>query len=125
MENTTSNLAVVIEKLAAKLGTTAEYLWGVLIKQAAVNALNNVIFIVFVILFGFILFRLHKKFLKEDKNNDSIYDEFEGAAIIPMVLGCVAFLVMFFCGIACIGDTITSLVNPEYWALQQILTQVN
>lgn len=118
MEKNTEQL---IRELADKLGTTTEYLWGVLIKQAAVYSYSNICFILFLGICVYFPFFLTKKLVNKMKNKHNDYE-------IEMVFGTVVmgvFLIVFIIHV-CVTftDTITGLTNPEYWALQQILKQI-
>lgn len=121
MKNQTTEL---LEKLAVQLGTTAEYLWSVLIVQARISAITDLIFLILAIVSGYFLYRTHLYLGKEGEDMHSIYDRKEEAVIIPMFVGVIIwaifFLVMFFS----IGNIINGLFNPEYWALNKILNSI-
>jgi hypothetical protein len=98
----------LIESLAIKLGTTSEYLWGVLLKQARVEAIFSglIAILSLVSVFAFAL----TLFLKRD--------DWDG----PILAICfmLSFLsVLFF--ILSVAFFVPAFFNPEYWALQQIL----
>lgn len=116
----------LIEQIAAKLGTTSEYLWGVLVKQAPIQSTITLFQIVLVCVFGCILFQTHK-WLSQEKDyggfNESGYERFHGSEVVmgfALVILVVLSLVSFFC----IGDVFNGYFNPEYWALQQILNSI-
>lgn len=117
----------LIEKLAEQLGTTSEYLWGVLISQAPISALKSLILIGLTIVFTFMVWKIHKGFMRntdDEHINYTYYDEYEPVAhILVGGLGVFA-LIMFGLSIEAGGNAITALLNPEYWALQQILESV-
>ena len=94
-----------LDALAAKLGTTAEHLWGVLIYQARIDALVSAI--------GFVVFGLITMFLyKVVRNAD---DE------IDRIFPAVGMVITFGIAIACLFSIWTPLLNPEYFALQKVL----
>ena len=105
-----------IELLAVKLGTTAEYLWGVLLTQSTVFAYTTAFEILTTILFGVILYRVHKHFIKKE-----IYNEYEEGAVIPMLIAGIVWGFLLLVAFFAIGDVFSAIVNPEYWALKQIL----
>ncbi len=115
----------LVEQLAQKLGTTAEYLWAVLLKQAPISAATDLIYLILVIIGGVLLYKLHKYLSEEGgEYKNSIYCDKEELVVIPMVLvtflwGVIA-IVCFFC----IGNIINGFFNPEYWALKEILSQL-
>ena len=122
------NTQKFLEQLSAKLGTTTEYLWGVLLKQAHVSATINLIQMTLVILFGVILYKVHRRLMKKDNDNDKYsetgYDKYEEAAIIPMILAALTFVVLLLISFACIDDIINGYFNPEYWALDKLISSV-
>ena len=121
------SLTPLLEKIAEQLGTTVEYLWAVLIKQAAVSATMSIIYIVGLVVVGLGLYRAHRKLMRviQGKTHTTYYDEYGEAAAVPMVLAATLWLilVMFAVGFS-IPNAITGLFNPEYWALKEILSQI-
>lgn len=116
----------LLEKLAAKLGTTSEYLWSILIKQAPVDATINLIQLIIVGVFGYVIFRIHKKLLSNIKSetNYTYYDEYEASVGIPMMIVFVAWLILAVACLCSIGYIINGYFNPEYWALDNILNSL-
>ena len=114
------NITQLLEKLATELGTTAEYLWAVLIAQAPISAMVSTIHIIIVILTGIFLFQLHRHFIKKE-----VYYETEELAVFPMLLGSILWGIYALVAIFSISNIITGFLNPEYWALKQILNLIN
>ena len=111
----------LIEQLAQKLGTTAEYLWRVLIKQAPISAATDLLYLVLIIITGIVLFNIHKRLAKEDEHGDSAYFTFEEGAAVPMIIGVIIWGILFIVCFFSIGDIINGFLNPEYWALNNVL----
>lgn len=110
--------AQLIETIATKLGTTAEHLWGVLVRQAPISGVTNLVLciIVVVILWKLITFVNHKTI---NKNADWYYDA------LPVWFGVGVVTVVVSIGILVnIPKIIYALANPEYWALKEILSMV-
>jgi len=63
------NTAKLIEQLAQKLGTTSEYLWGVLLKQASISATVTLLKTIAILLFGWFLWKTHKRLLKKESED--------------------------------------------------------
>ena len=107
--------AELLEKLAVKLGTTAEHLWVVLIAQAKIYGWTQIIigsFLFVLVLFATtVFFHLRKKLNKD-------YDD--GRLICSLIM--MFFACMFFCGqfFSTIQDIITVFNNPEYYALKEV-----
>lgn len=112
----------LIEQLAQKLGTTAKYLWTVLIKQASISAATDILYFILVIIGGIFLFKLHKYLSKErGEYEQSIYFDKEEIVTIPMIIVAVIWGICFITCFFLIGDIINGFFNPEYWALKEIL----
>ncbi len=114
-------LTGLLEQLAEKLGTTTEYLWGVLITQAKVSAIIDLIYIVLVSIIGVIIYKVHKHLMKENENGDTRYYILEDSAVIPMFIVSIVWSVLFIVCFFSLGNIISGLINPEYWALEQVL----
>lgn len=108
--------AKLIQDLAAKLGTTAEHLWGVLVRQAPLSAAIDLIqlVVIWVIAFG-LLKRAAVAWKKSETEDNEVevgaYSLFAGLAVVA---GIAVFL-------ACPHGIVSGFFNPEYWALKQIL----
>lgn len=108
--------------LAQKFGTTAEYLWGVLIKQAAISGVTSLveIFVWLALTIYWTRFTYHNT-RKTDQSTYSSAEWEEEAAFFAwlgvFVLATVSAIVTS-CGIS---DMLSAFINPEYWALKQIL----
>lgn len=99
----------LIRDLATKFGTTAEYLWSVMIKQAMISGVTNVIVIIAWI---FIFRKAYKTILNIDDRNIKL--------LVLIVFGfiCGGTVVIVSCNMV---QIIGSFLNPEYWVLTQVL----
>ncbi len=97
--------------LATELGTTSEYLWEVLMKQAPLSAIMELIqyalLIVACIIWGI-------------KTKDKWQEE--NWIWIGSVWGLLAMLIIV--AFLCFPDTIYAFFHPEYWALDKILSAI-
>jgi len=107
-------LTPILEKLAEKLGTTTQYLWGVLIKQAPVAAVTELIYLILVVLGGIILYKIHKRLSYEE----------EESLIAPMAIATIIWGILFIVCFFSIGTIVTGFFNPEYWALDEIMSLI-
>lgn len=119
-----NQITELLEKLAVQLGTTAEYLWSVLIVQARISAITDLIFLILAIVSGYFLYRTHRYLSEETEDMYSIYERKEEAVIIPMLVGVSIWLIFFLVMFFSIGNIINGLFNPEYWALNKILNSI-
>lgn len=115
--------AKLLEQLAGKLGTTSEYLWTVLIKQAPVDATITLIQSVLVLIAGVALCRAHLYFLNDD-NKVSYYNLREGLAIPMIVVSVVWFILLIGCFLL-FESIINGYFNPEFWALDYIMGKLS
>lgn len=100
----------LIEKLAEKLGTTAEHLWAVLVRQAPITAITNIAGIIIGVLLILVSALVVRKFTKDD-------DEAGLAWIIWGICAVVGILIILDAS----NTVATCFSNPEYWALKQII----
>lgn len=112
MNDTTEQL---IRELAEKFGTTTEHLWGVMVRQATVSATMDII--VFTVI-GIVLLFAGNTLIKVSKREDFEDD--------PLVYFWVCIIILFAgmwftVGLMTASDVLTRFVNPEYWALKQLL----
>lgn len=106
----------LIEKIAQKLGTTSEYLWSILLKQAHIDATLKVFLLISAILLWILLFKIHLRFHKKE-----VYEEYEEIAVVPMVIATTLITLFSIISFFCIPDIFNGYFNPEYWALKRIL----
>lgn len=114
----------LLTSLADKFGTTAEHLWGVLVKQAGITAClcftESIALIVALLwLFHFIKTKTTKGAPDNYGRSQAEWDE-DGAGI-AWCIGGILGIIMFCCAISDMSTAITAAFNPEYWALKQIL----
>lgn len=112
-------LAPLLEKLSSKFGTSVELLWGVLLKQANINSLVDSVLCVFVLVVSLTsLYFLRKLYYTKNRENtsysDNSYMEIIWASGVIILLS-----LLIICGFA--YDATISFLNPEYWALKQII----
>ena len=129
MTEAMKELTPLLEKLAAKLGTTAEHLWGVLIKQAHIEGITAVcligLLIVLTISWGFFIApKLVRKwsFLKEKRRTP--YADDGEMYLVGTVVGSIAFSIAWIVTICSLSTILSCFYNPEYWALQKVLSLI-
>jgi len=111
--------------LAAKLGTTAEYLWGVLLKQApltgAIDMLLTAAWVIGAVMWCRFVIR---KTTERKATDDDRYPRADWESEPAFFAWVSAVAVALIAGLAVssgLATTVAALVNPEYWALKQIL----
>ncbi len=107
----------LIEKLALKLGTTADQLMDILVKQAYVNAHIEIAWTVFFVVFSVVgllgIRRAVKMYRSETVDEGVMMSIFFVLSVITIAFS--------FETMKSISATISCFSNPEYWALQRIL----
>ena len=120
------NTLQALTALAAKLGTTAEYLWGVLLRQApitgATDLLVMVAWVTAVVIWARIVRRKTAKPAPttEDRYPSAAWDDEVGVGLAWASVAAIAAITSLIIG-SNLSTTVAALVNPEYWALRQIL----
>ena len=101
----------LVESLAAKLGTTAEHLFSVVVRQAPISAATDFIMsalIVIVIAWSF-------KRVRAYQGDFPVEGVWFAWCLFSIIFGGIAFF--------SIPGIISALLNPEYWALMKILNR--
>lgn len=109
----TSEILKRIDVLAEKLGVASGQLWSVMIAQARIEGITMLIIAGVLALVAVGLARLVKRFWRSEDD--------DGVIVVGGSVGCVAASAIAF-GYA-IGS-LTPLLNPQYWALQEIIKQL-
>ena len=110
----------LVEALAAKLGTTAEYLWGVLLSQAPIHGVVTLLLAIGSILLATLLTVAAVVYSKR-RDEDGCRVMSEGLVMLStMGLLLLWLFVLSFVATQTQGGII-ALLNPEYWALMQVL----
>jgi hypothetical protein len=109
----------LLENLADQLGIAVPYIWEVFVQQAFVTAVSISLFT----LLSFTLLIISSVYLYNNvKNLDCGAESVVGLIVFwIMSMSALATVVCVFRFIAVVP---TALVNPEYWALQQIVNMV-
>lgn len=118
----------LIEQLAEKLGTTADYLWGILVKQAPIQSMIMLFQYILIAIFGYVLFKIHKYLsIKKDYNgyNESGYAHYKEPVILSMIGGFTFFIILVVCAFFSLDEFFNGFFNPEYWALSKVLKELN
>ena len=113
----TQLIVSALEKLATKLGVTAEHLWGVLVYQQIIEARYAII--ASFVFWSLFLFAIRKTI------KDSTY--FQNPSSAKDIFGIVFFILIAICTlISSISflATITGLFNPEYQALKALMEMI-
>jgi len=111
----------LIEQLAVKLGTTSEYLWSILIKQAPISATIDLLLLILIIIGGVTLYKLNKHFA--NRGNTMCYYSSESLTI-AMIVGTSIWIVFAIPSVLLIDNIIQGYFNPEFWAVNYIFDAI-
>lgn len=114
----------LLESIASKLGTTTEYLWNVLLSEAKYDAIVSIIQLTIMTVFIYFTIKLHIKFCKEIDDKNSIYYDNEYTVGLPMIFAAIISAIFIFIILMGLPELISSIFNPEYWALKRILRNI-
>ena len=98
-----------LDILAAKFSTTADHLWGVLIKQARVEAISDALLLCAVLVGVWYTIKWGRWIVTKCEDE-----------IVWIPFGLVS-IVLIVIGIVCLTSIPTELLNPEYFALKRVL----
>ena len=110
-----NDLTPLLQELATKLNVTIDHLWQVLIYQAHIFTIE---YFAWAILF-IILLIITVKYAKW-------IPEFDFTVLHALGIGIFIFLdfIIFMSLLINFGDLLSALLNPEYYALKQILSYI-
>lgn len=115
----------LIEALAAKLGTTAEHLWGVLVRQAPISgAVDLVLCVVIAAVTVWWVALVKRKTTCPPETETNRYPKAEWrdegaflAWLVTVIFGVLALISV----IGSAQGIVAAFANPEYWALKQLV----
>ena len=116
----TQTIEVLLRNLASQLGTTTEYLWEVLVKQAPIDATINLIQCLSVFPFLFLFYKWYKWI---SNNKEKLYNnnELETLHYVGLYLVGLLLTICTVGSIITLPTVLSGYLNPEYWALNQLL----
>jgi len=100
-----------LDQVAAKLGTSTEHLWGVLVKQGIVEAAMALVYIVVALAFLLTFKNLYYNWDIESHNDNEMK---KGFLIVPIGFIAAIMLIVALGHISNIGY----FINPEMYALE-------
>jgi len=115
-------MEVFLIELSEKLGTTVTHLWSVLVQQAFIEGIVRLMVVVILITVSIVTFIFLYKKTTVNPNNEPKYPECEDDdTYVPWGVWIVCNIFLFTIVFVNLHIAITALINPEYWALKQIL----
>lgn len=123
VKDVVNSLMPYLEQAAEKLGTTAQYLWALQVKQAYVVAFQYLISYVVFGLGWYWLIKFAKYMFEKDDDcyNPRRYQREDGLAIIGFFTGLIFVVISIIYFLSTFQTVLTMLFNPEYWALSEVV----
>lgn len=109
----------VLEQLAQAFNTTVDKLYPILIKQAYVEAIVNIVTVIVFVAAWYVLYRIFFKRIgvKKDRYGMGMEDTSIFMVLVFSLFSVISFVVI----LVSLVSIPTQLINPEYWALKQVL----
>ena len=119
------NTAKILTELADKFGTTVAHLWGVLVRQAYISAIGDVLLSLALLVVTVIWYRIVRRHTTRVDNGYGFkradWDDEMGVALAWILCG--FFLgATIIAGVLAVQSVVTAIFNPEYYALSQIFS---
>lgn len=114
-----TDITILLNQLADKLGTTTELMWEILLKQVYIELIEMISFVILTIILSFVMYKLHKKFTREDT-----YCE-DDSAETGMLVGLIATIICVLLSIVILFMLPGYIINPEYQALEYIFKSLS
>lgn len=140
-------IAELLEQLAKQLGVTIEYLWTTLVRQQYVEGIAKLIMavigVIAVIAIACMLPRMTKfcvnkkqELASDRRENGTGYegsyhvssnmeDFYSALSIAVPIVGAVALIIIVIFSICSINVGIQQLLNPDYFALKEVLDTIS
>lgn len=107
-----------IDAVASKLGVAGEHVYGLLVKQAMIGGVMNLVVAVILLGVAYALVRLTKWLFSSGKAFSS------DSTPLGIFSGFFALITLFL-GLDCAYTGVGALINPEYYAIKEILDAFN
>ena len=119
--NLSPEVLAKLDALAQKLGVTAQYLWAILVRQARIEAIQEIICLVLSCAVVCVAALWLRSIIKRVKSFDGFMLDLPIVEIMGFVATSVCGMVFLVISLCAVTNLPTLLFNPEYFALQQIL----
>lgn len=136
--NTAEQINAVIDNLASKLGVAADKLWPILLKQAYVDGIINIVGLCFglsclivslALIYRFFIAEIElasrtwNEIVEKTRGKRSAEWDEERVAIFCVCVGIAIAIGLIFAGVSVVNG-VTCFINPEWYALQKILSEL-
>lgn len=102
-----------LDAMAEKLGVAAQYLWGVVVKQAYVEGITDLIVTVVLAIAATIAIKLCIKW-----HYKIIEDRWDDISYLPFTFAVIGIVVLLGIALGNLVDGVQHIANPAYFALK-------
>ena len=122
-DQTTQAILSRLDALAQKLGVAANALWAIYVRQGIVTGVEDAVFAALAATGSFSLFKFLVPFLVRRHNEADCGDDFgwEMAIVFSCIAGAALAVVFIVFGY----DAVAELLNPQFWAIHQIMSDLH
>lgn len=120
-------LEILIRELAEKLGTTGVHLWGVMLHQATITGTIELMVMTTMALLAVFGYKFIKTKTTPKTNEFNAFKEPDWDSDLSVFVWAGWLIYAIMSGLVIgtsLSSTISALVNPEYWALMQLLSRL-
>lgn len=123
--NQVNQVNEIINNLASKLGMAVNKLFSVLVKQAYIEGVKDIVWAILCLaIITVITVILYKSFYSKDENGKYRRYDWDELNILGWFLSAIMVVICTFIMIYFVSNAITCLLNPEYAAIQMILDKI-
>lgn len=113
-----------IDSIAAKMGVAAEHVYGILIRQQIAEGVADIITAVLILIVGYIVCKYFTKLTRGKAARAKekwITDIDDDIVVFLRYAVWVVYFVLAIIAVCTVPGAITKLINPEYYAIKEIL----
>lgn len=119
-----------LEELAKQFNTTGQYLWGILVHQALVSGVLSLVWVAIATVVTVKSIRTVKRAYSpatiDGVQYNTLQETFneDGEVFVNIVIPALLIPIFFIVFCCALDNAITGLLNPEYWALDEMLSAI-
>lgn len=111
-----------IDQLAQSLNVASEHVYEALINQAMVSGIASIVWAVIMTAVVLGCLKVIQKTRKKAQESGDYFDESQ--AFLKSILFGILIIMSFVSGYCALENALTALLNPEYWAIKEVLSAI-
>jgi hypothetical protein len=113
-----------IEAMAHSLGVASEHVYKLLVHQMFVDGLVGMIQNLLILIFFLLIYLIPLAKMAKYKKSDNYDDDFDVFYYSFLIGGALVMTLVFCIDVDCMVDNLMKMLNPEYYALKEILKAI-